>query len=131
MKILSPRVHGYLDYLVVVAFALAPSILGFSKTPATICYVLAVVHLIETLITAFPLGLFKWMPFTVHGSIEFVISFVLVALPWIAGFSGETAARNYFVGSGIALFLVWLTTDYKAAGSPATYRPMGTTPAQS
>jgi hypothetical protein len=121
MKILSPRVHGYLDYLVVVAFALAPTLLDFSKTPATISYVLAAVHLTETLITKFPLGLIKILPFTVHGSIEFVLSFVLVAMPWIFGYADEPAARNYYVASGIGLFLVWVMTDYKAADRGQAY----------
>ncbi len=121
MKILSPRVHGYLDYVVVVAFALAPSLLNFSETPATVSYVLAAVHLIETLITRFPLGVFKILPFTVHGSIEFVLSFLLVAMPWVFGYSNEPAARNYYVGAGIGLFVVWLITDYKAADRNPAY----------
>ena len=121
MKILSPRAHGYLDYMVVVAFALAPSLLGFSKVPATVSYVLAAVHLMETLITRFPLGVIKILPFTVHGSIEFVLSFLLVAMPWIFGYSSEPAARNYYVASGIALFVVWLITDYKAADRSPAY----------
>jgi len=74
MRALSPTVHGILDYLVVIAFALAPSLLGLSGVPATISYVLAVVHLLLTLVTAFPLGAVKLVPFPVHGAIEFVVS---------------------------------------------------------
>ena len=121
MKILSPRVHGYLDYMVVVAFALVPTLLDFSKTPATVSYILAAVHLTETVITRFPLGLFKILPFTVHGSIEFVMSFLLVAMPWIFGYANEAAARNYYIGAGIGLFVVWLITDYKAADRGEVY----------
>jgi hypothetical protein len=80
-----------------------------------ISYALAVVHLTETFFTAFPLGLVGLIPFTIHAASEFLISFVLIALPWVAGFAAEAPARNFFVGSGILIFVVWLTTDYKAA----------------
>jgi hypothetical protein len=61
------------------------------------------------------LGLVGLIPFTIHGASEFLISFVLIAMPWVAGFAAEAPARNFFVGSGILIFVVWLTTDYKAA----------------
>lgn len=115
MKILSPRVHGYLDYVVVVAFALAPSLFGFSAMPTRVSYALAVVHLLMTLMTRFPLGIVKMIPFTIHGGIEFIVSFTLLTLPWLLGFADEGAARNFYLAFGVVVFLVWLTTDYKAA----------------
>jgi hypothetical protein len=115
MKILSPRVHGYLDYILVALFLLAPTLFGMSNVPSMISYALAAIHLTETILTAFPLGIVSLIPFTIHGASEFLISFVLIALPWVAGFASEAPARNFFVGSGILIFVVWLTTDYKAA----------------
>ncbi|HZH34499.1 MAG TPA: hypothetical protein VEX64_06630 [Pyrinomonadaceae bacterium] len=115
MKILSPRVHGYLDYILVALFLLAPTLFGMSNVPSMISYALAAIHLTETILTAFPLGIVSLIPFTIHGASEFLISFVLIALPWVAGFASEASARNFFVGSGILIFVVWLTTDYKAA----------------
>jgi len=115
MKILNPRVHGYLDYVLVALFLLAPTLFGMSSVPSIISYALAAIHFTETILTAFPLGLVSLLPFTVHGAIEFLISFILIAMPWIAGFASEAAARNFFIGAGILIFVVWLTTDYKAA----------------
>ena len=40
-------------------------------------YVLIVVF------TAYPLGLVKAIPFTVHGTIELILSPLLIALPWL------------------------------------------------
>ncbi len=74
MKILSPTVHGMLDYLVVVGFALAPAVVGFSGLPATISHLLAIVHLGLTLATAFQLGIWKLVPLAVHGAIELIVS---------------------------------------------------------
>lgn len=115
MKILSPKVHGYLDYVVVIAFALAPTIFGLTGLAATIAYILAFVHLALTLLTAFPLGVVSLIPFTIHGLIELIVSISLVALPFIAGFSDVPIARNFYIAAGIVVFVVWLITNYKAA----------------
>jgi hypothetical protein len=112
MKVLTPRTHGVLDYVTVIAFLLAPTILNLSGLPATISYLLAVVHLVLTLITAFPLGLIKAIPFRIHGMIELAVSILLVLLPWLLGFASVPAARNFYIVAGIVVFIVWLITDY-------------------
>ena len=122
MKILTPRMHGYLDFVVVAAFALAPTLFGFSPVPARISWALAVVHLLLTLSTAFPMGIIKLVPFTVHGAIELIVVIALVAMPWLFSFAGEPVARNFFLAFAVIIFLVWLVTDYKAAEEPAAAR---------
>jgi hypothetical protein len=114
MKILSPRIHGFIDYAVVLLFALAPTLFGFGGTPRVACYVLAAAHLGMTLLTAFPLGALKLIPFTVHGALEGVIAVALAALPWVLGFDEMAPARNFFLASAVAVALTWLITDYKA-----------------
>ncbi len=122
MKILTPRIHGILDFVVVALFALAPTLFGLSGTPATISYALAVIHLILTLTTAFPYGILKLIPFTVHRALEVVVSILLVLAPWIFGFAAEDNAKMFYIGSGILIFIVYLTTDYKAAeADPASH----------
>jgi len=79
MKIMSPRVHGYLDLVVIAAFALAPTLLGFGSRAASLCYVLAGLHATLTVLTAFPMGLLKMIPFPVHGALEAVMAPLLVA----------------------------------------------------
>ncbi len=111
MKILSGKIHGYLDFLTVIIFAVAPTVLGFGGLPAYISYILAVVHISLTLVTAFPKGIIGIVPFPIHGGIELIISIVLVILPFILGFA-ETP-RNFFIGIGIVIFVVWLLTDYR------------------
>ena len=112
MRIMSSRVHGYLDYVTVAGFALAPSLIGLAGAPKWVCYMLAGVHLLLTLLTDFPLGARPLIPLKVHGVIEFVVSIVLIVLPWVLGFSAYAAARNFFLAAGITIFIVWLLTDY-------------------
>lgn len=115
MKILSPRVHGYLDYAVVLLLALAPTLFDFTGTPAALCYILAILHAGISLMTAYPLGFARVIPFTVHGAIELVAAIGIILAPYLFDFSHLAGARNFFLISGVALAGVWLTTDYKAA----------------
>jgi len=112
MKYLNSRVHGIIDYVLDFVFLIAPTVLGLSSTATTLCYTIAALHFLTSLCTKYEYSLFKIIPFPVHGAIEFVASIALVAMPWIADFSGFTVDRNFFVLTGIAVFAVWMTTNY-------------------
>jgi hypothetical protein len=111
-KPVSARVHGVLDYATVAAFLNAPMVFGFHGTPAAIAYWLAGIHLLMTGCTDFPVGLFMWIPFKVHGVIELLAGIFLLAAPWLFGFAQEVAARNFFLGIGIIVLVLIALTDY-------------------
>ncbi|MDP1559164.1 MAG: hypothetical protein Q8K59_01255 [Nitrosomonas sp.] len=113
MKVISPRNHGYLDFLTVVLFLLAPTLLGLSQVPAMLAYSLAVVHLIVTLTSDFPLGIIKIIPFIVHGWIERMVGPLLIAIPFILDFANEDTARNFYIGMGLVIIVVGILTDYQ------------------
>jgi hypothetical protein len=119
MKFINPRVHGIIDYLVVLAFLLAPTMFNFSHTPTVLCYSIAAVHGLMTLLTAFPMGVIDLIPFKVHGGIELAVSIGLAAVPWLFGFVTEEAPRNFFLVSGLAVFCVWMLTAYVSEGHVA------------
>lgn len=124
LRVLSPLVHGVLDYAVVAGFAAAPSLFGFSTLPATLAWVLAGVHLVVTLATAFPLGVVKVIPFPVHGGLETVVALGLLALPWLGGFEAETAARNFYLGAGASVLLVVALTNYRGETARVPAAPL-------
>ncbi|HNP25797.1 MAG TPA: hypothetical protein PKM20_03585 [Nitrosomonas sp.] len=113
MKIISARNHGYLDFLTVGIFLLAPTLLELSQIPAMLAYGLAVVHLVVTLTSDFPFGIFKIIPFTIHGWIERVVGPTLVAIPFILGFADEPVARNFYIAMGVIIIVVGLLTNYR------------------
>jgi len=114
MKVISPRIHGYFDFLTVFIFLLAPTLLGLGQLTAMLAYGLAVVHLIVTLASDFPFGIIKLIPFTVHGWIERMVGPLLIAIPFILNFSDEEAARNFYIAMGIIIIVVGMLTDYQA-----------------
>lgn len=115
MKILSPKVHGVLDYLVVLIFLCAPTALHLSAVPAAISYTLAAVHFLLTLLTDFPAGALKVVPLKWHGIIELLVGPVLIALPFILGWGSEPAAETFYIVVGAVILLVWFLTDYGLA----------------
>jgi hypothetical protein len=110
-KPISARAHGLLDYVVVVVFALAPTVLGLTGLAALLAYALAGVHLVMTLLTAFPLGVLRVIPFRVHGLVEVVVGPALVVLA-LALFSG--AAWGFYLFMGSVILVVWALTDYRS-----------------
>ncbi len=112
MKLISPRNHGYLDYLTSIVFLLAPALLKLSGLPAALSYGLAAVHCGLTLLTAFPLGLFRAVPLKLHGMIEGLVALTLGMVPWIFQRHFARPARIFYTAMGAAIFLVWLCSDY-------------------
>jgi hypothetical protein len=113
MKVISPRMHGYLDFLTVALFLLAPTLLGLSQVPAMLAYSLAAIHLMVTLASDFPFGIVKIIPFTVHGWIERLVGPSLIAVPFILNFATEEAARNFYITVGLVIIIIGMLTDYQ------------------
>jgi hypothetical protein len=115
MKVISPRMHGMLDYGTIALFALAPTLFNFDGPYATACYVLAAGYLLITLATDFPLGVMRLIPFPMHGGLELVSGLALLAAPFLFGFHDDnTVARNFFMIMGIVFLGSWMLTDWRA-----------------
>jgi hypothetical protein len=113
MKVINPKFHGYLDFVVVAVFLTAPTLLKFSNIPGFISYTLAGVHLALTLMTNFPMGMVKVIPFKIHGLIEMIVGPCLVVLPFVLGFTTDPNALYFYIINGIIILLVWALTDYR------------------
>ena len=115
MKIISDQMHGALDYLTVVIFALAPSLIGLTGIAAVVSYALAIIHLSMTVATQMPLGVFKIIPIKLHAIVELIVGPVLV-VGGLAAPTLSTESRTFFVVMGVVIFAVWLLSSY---GQPA------------
>jgi hypothetical protein len=111
MKPLSLTVHGAIDYLAVVIFAVAPAVLGLSGWPAVLSYALAGIHLLMTLLTDFPAGVIKVIPIALHQWVERIVGPLLIILALVA--MTETPARTFFVAMGVIIFAVERLTTYR------------------
>ena len=109
---ISPRAHGILDAAVVAVFALAPTLFGLVGLAAVLCYVLAGVHLAMTLLTDFPAGAARVIPFPLHGTVELVVGIVLPVVGLLL--LPDATARWFFVAMGVVILATWALTAYRA-----------------
>ena len=122
MRFITARIHGMLDFIVVAVFLLGPLVVGLGGSPAAISYTLAIVHLLMTLMTRFPAGRWKTIPFFVHGIVELIVGIALLILPSFAGYSPGSPARRFYLAMGAVILVVWALTAYRgpdAEVSPA------------
>lgn len=115
MKILNPKLHGALDYMVVIFLWSAPLLFGLSSQMAIIVYVIGSVHLILTLLTKFPFGLIRIIPLKRHGDVELIVSIILITTPLYIGdlMSLDSVLDKFFLaGFGVIVFAVWFISDY-------------------
>lgn len=114
MKFLNPVLHGYIDYLYVLSFALAPTLLTFYGPERTLCYVLGAAVLALSLFTRYPLGLVRKIRFNLHGMIELGAAVFTIAAPWLFRFNQIDAQRDFFITAGMLLVVVFICTNYHA-----------------
>jgi hypothetical protein len=122
-KPLKPLPHAVADYAMAGMLLAAPWLFGFSRnkraTANAVASGAAVLGL--SLLTRYPLGLYKLIPFKVHGHIEAAAGAVTASAPWVLGFSHNRRATIAHVASGLATLAVYAVTDYD---SPEQYRPL-------
>jgi hypothetical protein len=112
MKIISPKIHGIIDYLVVVFLLASPSIFGFMGRAALFTYALAGVHLLLTLFTNYSAGVVKIIPLPVHGVIEFVVGLLLIIMA-VAFLNNRPDVKLFYTIFGAVILVTFLITDYK------------------
>ena len=124
-------VHGVIEYVAAALLIVAPFLLDFDSGAATaLSIVVGVVILAIAAATDGPTSLVNQIPRSAHVALDYVLVVVLVAVPFLAGFSSETAPTALFIGLGIAHLLVTIGTRFrtgaeakpgaKAAPPPAT-----------
>lgn len=112
--------QGLLEYAVGVLFVAAPFLFGFTDagmaTAASI--VLGVVFLVIAATSQSPTGLVKQLPPVVHVLFDVVMALLLIAAPFVLGFSDYAAPRNLFLISGVVWLLVTIGSRYGKRSRP-------------
>ena len=108
--IIPPAAHRALDYVTVIAFAAAPTVLGLSGVPAIVAYALAIVHLTLTLLTRFSPGGAQPITLKIHGFVEMAVGPVLLVATFVLGWQG--IARTFYLAAGAVIIAVWVLSAY-------------------
>jgi hypothetical protein len=113
-KAISPRTHGILDYATAATAAAAAQVFRFSKPAAKAARGWAAGYGALSALTDYPLGVRRALPFRTHGALDFAMTPLIPALPWLFGFTRDRRARNFFLGLAAISAIVTAFTDWKA-----------------
>jgi len=108
--------HGVIEYLASALLIAAPFLMSFDSGAATaLSIVLGVVVLGLAAATDGPTSLVNQVPRAAHVALDYVLVVLLIALPFLAGFSDESAPTAFFIVVGVAHLLVTIGTRFRSA----------------
>ena len=112
-------VHGVIEYLAAALFIAAPFLFSFDDDTATaVSIVVGVLVLVVTASTALPTGLIKSIPVQAHAVIDFLLAAVLIASPFLFGFSDDGTATAFFIVLGVVHLLLTIATRFVSEERP-------------
>src|SRR3954454_12817929 len=107
-------VHEVLDPLFAALLIAAPFLFGFNDrgTPTALCIVLGLGVLVVAMSTEWRLSLIKVVPIPAHITIDLGTAALLIASPFLFGFSDHTGATTFFIVAGVGELLAALGTRW-------------------
>jgi uncharacterized membrane protein (UPF0136 family) len=116
-------VHGVIEYIVGAVFVAAPFLLSFDSDAATAASIVAgVVVLIIAASTAMSTGLIKSIPVQAHVVLDYILAVLLIAAPFLFGFSDDGTATAFFIALGVLHLLLTIATRFIRDDAPRRRR---------
>ncbi|MET1411224.1 hypothetical protein ABVF61_03095 [Roseibium sp. HPY-6] len=107
IRFVTKTIHAYLDYPVAIALIALPMVLGLGQS-SPIAFWLSVVTgiaaLALTILTDHETGLIRVLPYSFHLIVDFAVSVVFLAAPFVLGFKGIDFA--YYIVNALAVLTV-------------------------
>jgi len=114
VKLLPAWFHAIADYAVATLLILVPAIAGGSSKAVAAGIVVGAVVAVVSMLTRYPLGVVKVLPFTVHSAGDYLAAALLVIAPFALSFSGsDTGLAAFYIAGGAAVLAVSLITNYQ------------------
>ncbi|HYE54078.1 MAG TPA: SPW repeat protein [Chitinophagaceae bacterium] len=116
MRIISTRVHGYIDYLMGLFLIIAPWLLGFANGGAEtwVPVILGASAIVYSLLTDYELGATRQLSMRTHLGLDLFSGILLAASPWLFGFADYVYLPHLILGiAEIGASLMTQTTPSK------------------
>ena len=128
VRLLPAWFHAIADYAVATTLIVVAAVAGGSGKAVGAGVAIGAVVLVVSMLTRYPLGVFKVLPFTLHSAGDYLAATLLVVAPFALNFNGsDTGLTAFYVVAGIAVLAVSLVTNYqyspKRSWSAATAQP--------
>src|SRR5437588_6568618 len=114
VKLLPAWFHAIADYAVATLLILVPAIAGGSSKAVAAGIVVGAVVAVVSMLTRYPLGVVKVLPFTVHSAGDYLAAALLVIAPFALSFNdSDTGLSVFYIAAGVAVLAVSLITNYQ------------------
>ena len=128
IRLLPAWLHAVADYAVGASLIIVAIAVGGSSGAVGTGIVVGATVLAVSVLTKYPLGVWKVLPFTIHSAGDYLAAALLLAAPWALNFAdGDGGLTAFYVVAGIAVLAVSLITNYQY--SPKREWAAGTQPA--
>jgi hypothetical protein len=118
-----PFVHGLIEYAIGILLIAASFVFDFDSSAATaVSIVTGVVVLVIAASTAMTTGLIKSIPVQAHVIMDYGLAAVLIAAPFLFGFSGDGTATAFFIVLGVFHLLLTIGTRFLGEEKPSRRR---------
>jgi hypothetical protein len=106
--------HAIADYAVGITLIVVAVAVGGSSAAVATGVVVGAVVLLVSMLTQYPLGVAKVLPFTVHSAGDYLAAALLVIAPFALGFTDTDGGLSaFYVIAGVAVLAVSLVTNYQ------------------
>ncbi|HEY4096299.1 MAG TPA: SPW repeat protein [Baekduia sp.] len=111
---LSLTLHSLLEPVLAALLIAAPFLFGFSDqgAPTAVAIIAGIEVLVVAMSTDWRVSLIRAVPIAAHLAIDFGLAVVLIAAPFLFGFSDQGAPTAFFIIIGVLLLLVVLGTRW-------------------
>src|SRR3954467_13110886 len=114
VRLLPAWFHAIADYAVAGTLIAVAAIVGGSTEAVAAGVTIGLVVAIVSMLTKYPLGVVKVLPFTIHSAGDYLAAALLVVSPFALGFNDtDTGLTAFYIAAGVAVLAVSLITNYQ------------------
>ena len=114
VKLLPAWFHAVADYAVGIALIVVALVDNGSDGAVGTGVVVGATVLLVSMLTKYPLGVVKVLPFTVHSAGDYLAAALLIIAPFALNFAdAEGGMAAFYVAMGVAVLAVSLVTNYQ------------------
>lgn len=116
--------HSLIEYIAGAALIAAPLVLDYNSNAAKAAsIIIGVLVLFLVATTTSTMSLINQVPLSMHIVFDYVIAVVMIASPFLFGFSGESTPTAVFIAGGVLWLLLSIGTRYRKEDHPERGTP--------
>ena len=114
VRVLPAWLHAVADYAVGLTLIIVALAVGGTNAAVATGVVVGAVVLLVSVLTRYPLGVVKVLPFTVHSAGDYLAAALLIVAPFALDFrDSDSGLAAFYIVAGLAVLAVSLVTNYQ------------------